>query len=69
MSRKPSFKRHLHNFLIIVGIVLMWRGIWYILDRFDAAVFGGSHLLTAILGIAIGTALIYLLDWELEDVI
>lgn len=55
------------NMGIIIGVVLIWRGIWHILDRVDFFVFGGNTLWTAILGIALGLALLYLPDKDLKE--
>ncbi len=51
----------------VVGVVLIWRGIWYILDEFDKIAFGGSHLLTAIAGVAIGVFILYLPDRDIKE--
>ncbi len=56
------------NLSIVIGIVLIWRGIWYVLDELDKWLFGGSHLWTAILGIAIGLLIIYLPDKDLKEI-
>jgi len=32
------------NFSIVIGLVLIWRGIWYVLDGLDSMLFGGSHV-------------------------
>jgi len=31
------------NISIVIGLVLIWRGIWYVLDGLDKWIFGGSH--------------------------
>lgn len=56
------------NLSIVIGIVLIWRGIWYVLDELDKWLFGGSHLWTAILGIVIGLLIIYLPDKDLKEI-
>lgn len=56
------------NLGIITGIVLVWRGIWYILDEVDALFFGGSHLYTAIGGIILGFIILYLPDKDLKEI-
>ncbi len=56
------------NFLVIVGIVFIWRGIWYVLDAMDVLVFGGSHLVTAVGGIVLGLLLLYLPDHDLKEI-
>ncbi len=56
------------NLGIITGIVLVWRGIWYILDEVDVLFFGGSHLYTAIGGIILGFVILYLPDKDLKEI-
>lgn len=56
------------NLTIVVGVVLIWRGIWYLLDHFDALLFGGSHVPTAIGGIIVGLLLLYLPDKDLKEI-
>lgn len=48
----------------VIGIVLVWRGIWIILDELDTWFFGGSHLWTGIIGAVIGFLILYLPDRE-----
>ncbi|MEK7134547.1 MAG: hypothetical protein AAB819_02385 [Patescibacteria group bacterium] len=55
------------NISIVVGLVLIWRGVWYILDGFDKAVFGGNHIITAIGGIILGLLILYLPDKDLKE--
>jgi len=56
------------NLSIIIGIVLIWRGIWYALDEVDKMLCGGSHIWTAIAGIIIGLIIIYLPDKDLKEI-
>ena len=53
---------------IVIGIVLIWRGIWYVLDHLDALLFGGNHLWTAVAGIALGLLVIYLPDKDFKEI-
>lgn len=68
----PSFSSLLHYFArhvsIVVGLVLIWRGIWYVLDAVDVAFFGGHHLYTAIAGIVAGLIVLYLPDKDLKEI-
>jgi hypothetical protein len=57
-----------HNLSIVIGLVLIWRGVWYILDEIDKTVFGGSHVLTAIGGIVIGLIILYIPDKDLKEI-
>ena len=56
------------NMGIIIGLVLIWRGIWYVLDAFDMAFLGGSHIWTALGGIIIGLLILYLPDHDLKEI-
>lgn len=53
---------------IVVGLVLVWRGIWYVLDEFDKLLFGGGHMVTAIGGIGLGLLLLWLPDGNLKEI-
>ncbi len=55
------------NFSVVLGIVLIWRGIWYVLDEIDFVFFDDEHLLTAILGIIVGLLILYLPDKDLKE--
>ena len=54
------------NISIAIGIILIWRGIWIILDQIDNLIFGGSHVVTAVGGIVAGIAILYLPDHNLK---
>jgi hypothetical protein len=56
-----------HNFLNVLAIVLIWRGIWYILDYIDLAIFNEERIVTVIGGIVIGFAILYMPDKKLNE--
>jgi hypothetical protein len=56
-----------HNFFNVLAIVLIWRGIWYVLDYVDRDIFGGEHLVTVIGGVIVGFAILYLPDKDLNE--
>lgn len=59
----------LKNLGTIVGIVLIWRGIWHVLDAIDIALIGDeTHLVTAIAGIALGFLVLYIPDRDLKEI-
>ncbi len=70
MKRKgSSLLRYVAKHLfVVIGVVLIWRGIWYVLDALDYAVFAGNHLYTAIGGIIIGLIVLYLPDEDLKEI-
>lgn len=55
------------NIAVVFGVVLIWRGIWYLLDIVDRTLFGGTHLVTAIGGIMLGLLILYLPDKDLKE--
>jgi hypothetical protein len=55
-----SIPKNLFDALITVtGVVLVWRGIWLLVDMIDVWLFAGNHALTGIAGIAIGLLILY----------
>jgi len=55
------------NMGIVIGLVLIWRGIWYVLDGVDIAFFNGEHMITAVGGIIAGLLILYLPDKDLKE--
>lgn len=68
MPPRLTLRRLIHILSIIVGVVLVWRGIWYVLDEIDKLFFGGSHAWTAVIGIVIGLVILYLPDHDLKEI-
>lgn len=58
----------LEHIAIVTGLVLVWRGIWYILDGLDLILFNGDHLITGVFGVIIGLAILYLPDRDLKEI-
>lgn len=69
MSRKRAARRlHLAKSLsVVLGVVMIWRGIWHVLDRLDVMVFRGEGLYTALGGIFIGLVILYLPDGDVKE--
>lgn len=51
---------------VAIGIILIWRGVWIMLDLVDVLIFGGSHIVTAIGGIILGILMLYLPEKNLK---
>jgi len=66
-STRHPFRYLSKNLSVVIGIVLIWRGIWYVLDYLDVWLFGSSHALTAIAGITIGILILYIPDKDLKE--
>lgn len=56
------------NMSIVIGLVLIWRGIWYVLDWIDMVLLGSSHILTTVGGIIVGLLILYLPDRDLKEI-
>ncbi len=65
--KSKVFLSSLKNFSVALGIILIWRGLWYVLDWVDAAWFMNNHLYTALGGIALGILILYLPDKDLKE--
>jgi hypothetical protein len=66
MAKRSWLKYVTKNLSIAVGIILIWRGVWVMLDLLDHVLFGGNHIVTAVLGIVLGVAILYLPDHNLR---
>lgn len=67
-NKKITLKYIASNISVIVGIVLIWRGVWYVLDAFDSWAYGGSHFWTSIGGVVLGLLILYLPDKDLKEI-
>ena len=56
------------NLLVVVGLVMIWRGVWYVLDEIDLLVFANNHIFTAVGGIIFGLIVLYLPDRDLKEI-
>jgi hypothetical protein len=65
MTKKK--KELINNFLIAAAVVLIWRGIWHLLDMVDIFILGGDQLLTAVGGIIAGILILYIPDKDLKE--
>lgn len=67
-------KRHktvgyfIRTLAIVVGLVIIWRGIWHILDYVDKTYLDGNILITAVGGIIVGLLILYLPDHDLKEI-
>lgn len=56
------------NLSIVIGLVLIWCGVWYVLDGMDVVFFQGSHAYSAFFGILLGLLVLYLPDRDLKEI-
>ena len=52
----------------LFGLVLIWCGVWYIMDYVDIVFFGGNHAFTAVAGIIFGLFILYIPDGDLKEI-
>jgi hypothetical protein len=57
-----------HNISILVGLILVGRGAWYVLDGLDELMFGGSSLWTGLGGVVLGLFILYIPDKNLKEI-
>lgn len=67
-TQKSLLQQLTKSLPIVIGLVLVWRGIWYVADSIDLLFFNGSHMATAIGGIVFGILLLYLPDRNLKEI-
>ncbi len=55
------------SFAIVLGVVLVWRGVWYALDWADKTYLGGTHWVSVVGSIILGFLILYLPDKDLSE--
>lgn len=66
--KHKDIKYFVRTLSVVVGLVLIWRGIWHILDFIESMYFGGELFWTSLVGIIVGVALLYLPDHDLKEI-
>lgn len=67
-KKHKDFKYFVRTLSIIVGLVMVWRGIWHVLDVIEGKYFGGELFWTGIAGIIFGIILLYVPDRDLKEI-
>ena len=67
-SKHKDLKYFVRTLSIVVGLVMVWRGVWYVLDYVDVLLFGAYNHWTGLLGVALGVILLYLPDRDLKEI-
>ena len=61
-------KRVAGSIYVIFGVVLIWRGVWILLDKLDFLFFQEHEtLVLAVISILVGLLLLYLHDHKLDE--
>jgi hypothetical protein len=55
------------NLAVAIGLVIIWRGIWHLLDIVDQTLLHGNTFWTAFGGIILGLIILYLPDQDLKE--
>jgi hypothetical protein len=66
-KKRTSVKRLIRSFFVVLGVVLIWRAIWYGLDLLDRAYLGGTHLWSTLGGLVLGILILYIPDRDLDE--
>lgn len=66
--KHKDVKYFVRTLSIIFGLVMVWRGVWYVLDYVDTLLFGTYNHWTGFLGIVIGVVLLYIPDRDLKEI-
>jgi len=64
-SLRPRAK-FVSTLLVVVGVVLVWRGLWNLMDIYF---FPGKPVLSNILSVLIGVLIFYLPDRDLSELV
>jgi hypothetical protein len=67
-EKHKSLRYFVRTLSIVIGLVLVWRGIWHILDVVDTMFFDGSMFWTSVWGIVIGLIVLYIPDHDLKEI-
>jgi len=65
ISLKPS-RNFFTMVMVVVAVIMVWRGIWNILDMYF---FPNDPILSNLLSILIGLIIMYLPDADIKDLI
>lgn len=65
---KKLLKYFADHILVIIGLIMVWRGIWYVLDGIDIWIFGGYNHWTGLLGLVLGLLILYIPDKDLKEI-
>lgn len=67
-KKHKDLKYFLRMFSIAIGIVLVWRGVWHVVDIMDDLWFGGERIWTAVGGFFLGMIILYIPDRDLDEI-
>lgn len=67
-KKHKDFAYFVRTLSIVIGLVMIWRGVWYVLDYIDVVIFGMYNHWTGLLGVVVGVLLLYMPDHDLKEI-
>ena len=68
LKKKNILQYFTKNIIVVIALVMVWRGVWYVLDGIDIWLFGSYNEWTGLLGICIGLIILYIPDKDLKEI-
>ncbi len=68
IQRKNIIHYFAKNIITVIALVMVWRGVWYVLDGIDSWLFDGYSAWTGLLGIITGVLILYIPDHDLKEI-
>ena len=66
-NKNLNIKYFVSNLGLAFGLVLIWRGMWLLIDLMDKYWFDNNTVYTAVGGIIIGLLILYVPDKDLKE--
>lgn len=67
-KKHKDIKYFIRTLSVVVGLVLVWRGIWHMLDFLELTYLGGELFWTSIIGFLLGVLMLYIPDHDLKEI-
>jgi hypothetical protein len=64
VARLKKLHPTVNSIIVVCGIIMVWRGVWSLLD---IHLFPDNENISALLSIALGALILYLDDFSLKD--
>ncbi len=64
-THRPSY--FIRNLSIVIGLVLIWRGVWHLLDILETTLGVDKTITAPLIGIIAGVMLLYAPDNDLKE--
>ena len=64
LAQFKALHPNLNTLVIIFAIIMLWRGVWGLLDTY---LFPGSPVLSYLAGFGIGAVILYLDDFSIDN--